>query len=146
MGKTGALGLVIAGLLLGGAAGFLVSRSVGDDGATRVLADALVRESTVGPSAWPVALTAASSIAAAVLLPLTVVAAMGLAGRKERYGREGERGESRIAERPRPPAGSCRVRSGRDADSVGGVDRDPARRGRSRLRLLAARLADRDRE
>lgn len=145
MGRASALWLGIAGLFLGGAVGFLVSRSVYDGGATRVLADALARESTIGPSVWPLAITAASSILAAVLLPLTVVMAVHVAGQKESNGRinigskrlgQGSQ-ESRRRDR--------RVRAARGADQLGPLA-DPNRSDRCSNRLSSAPLQDRDRE
>ena len=145
MARNISLGLGIAGLFLGGTTGFLISRAMtGGDSATAVLAKALARESMISPTAWPLAISAASSILSAVLLPLTVVWALSIADRRRMNGRIEKGGNER---RQRCKASRGRNRHIRGADSspaLGGVGGSTNDSDRDRVRLLASRDQGRD--
>ncbi len=142
MARSLTMGLGVAGLLLGAVSGFVVSRTIeGNGSAVTALADALRREGTIGPSAWPLAITAGSSILAAVLLPLTVVMALGLAERRKDGEIEagGGRGRRRCKASHRR---SRRLRDARSDRTLERVASDPCRDSHSRLRLPVSRVED----
>ena len=137
------LGIGIAGLLLGSASGFLVSRGIGHgEDATSILARTLARESTIGPSVWPLAITASASMLTAVVLPLTVVLTLNAANRRRVNGDTEESGNQRRRRCEASRHGDNRVRGAGSARALDGVGADTDGFDRNRVRLLADRMAD----
>ena len=146
--KTLSVWLLMAGMLLGGVAGFVLSQVIAGDagGAVSVLARALAdqREAAASAPIWALAITASSALLMTALLPWAVIVALGHMQRRERneerritgHGHTQAVADTRSCDRRIGAAGRCR-------DVVEMVGDPPGIAGR-RVRRLEGRLADHD--